>query len=204
MADNWRPIGGFFPLAAPVSSVARTGNNLDLFITGNDGRVYTSWWSAGNDWSGVADNWRPIGGFFPVTAPVSSVARTGNNLDLFITGNDGRVYTSWWSAGNDWSGVADNWRPIGGFFPVTAPVSSVARTGNNLDLFITGNDGRVYTSWWSAGNDWSGVADNWRPIGGFFPVTAPVSSVARTGNNLDLFITGNDGRVYTSWWFNRG
>ena len=170
--DNWRPIGGFFPPGAPVAAVARTPDNLDLFITGNDGRVYTSWWFQGVDWSGINDNWRPIGGFFPPGAPVAAVARTGNNLDLFITGNDGRVYTSWWFQGVDWSGINDNWRPIGGFFPAGAPVAAVARTGTNLDLFITGNDGRVYTSWWFQGVDWSGINDNWRPIGGFFPASA--------------------------------
>jgi hypothetical protein len=199
--DNWRSIGGIFPNGAPVAAVARTPNNLDLFICGNNGRVYTSWWSAGSDWSGVNNTWRSIGGIFPVGAPVGAVARSPNNLDLFICGNDGRVYTSWWFAGADWSGVNDNWRPIGGVFPVGAAVGAVARTPTNLDLFICGNDGRVYTSWWFAGADWSGVNDNWRPIGGFFPVGAPVGAVARSPNNLDLFICGNDGRVYTSWWF---
>ncbi|MDQ3933780.1 MAG: lysyl oxidase family protein [Actinomycetota bacterium] len=199
--DNWRSLGGFFPAGAPVSAVARTGDNLDLFICGNDGRVYTSWWFAGADWSGVNDNWRPLGGFFPAGAPVSAVARTGNNLDLFVVGNDGRVYTSWWFAGGDWSGVNDNWRPLGGFFPAGAPVTAVSRGPGQLDLFVTGNDGRVYTSWWTDGADWSGVNDNWRPLGGFFPAGARVSAVARTQNNLDLFICGNDGRVYTSWWF---
>ena len=152
-------------------------HNLDLFITGNDGRVYTSWWFQGVDWSGINDNWRPIGGFFPPGAPVAAVARTPNNLDLFITGNDGRVYTSWWFQGVDWSGINDNWRPIGGFFPPAAPLGAVARTPGNLDLFITGNDGRVYTSWWFQGVDWSGINDNWRPIGGFFPAAAPVAAV---------------------------
>jgi len=161
---GWPPIGGFFPPAAPVTSVARTANNLDLFICGNDGRVYTSWWYTGANWSGVNDNWRSIGGFFPPGAEVSAVARTGNNLDLFVVGNDGRVYTSWWSAGADWSGVNDNWRPIGGFFPPAARIAAVARTGTNLDLFVVGNDGRVYTSWWSAGADWSGVNDNWMVV----------------------------------------
>ena len=45
---------GLVGAAAPVSAVARTPDNLDLFITGNDGRVYTSWWVAGSDWSGLA------------------------------------------------------------------------------------------------------------------------------------------------------
>src|SRR6185437_8477147 len=123
----------------------------------NDGRrSYPSWWFQGVDWSGINDNWRPIGGFFPPGAPVAAVARTPTNLDLFITGNDARVYTSWWFQGVDWSGINDNWGPIGGFFPAAAPVAAVARTGTNLDLFITGNDARVYTSWWFQGVDWSG------------------------------------------------
>jgi hypothetical protein len=59
------------------------------------------------------------------------------------------VYTSWWFAGVDWSGINDNWFSLGGFFPADAPRGAVARTPNNLDLFISGNDGRIYSSWWS-------------------------------------------------------
>jgi hypothetical protein len=187
--NNWQPIGGIFPMGAPVSAVARTPDNLDLFVVGNNGGVYTSWWpasftfvpsspSSGNDWSGVNNNWRLIGGIFPVGAPVTAVARTPDNLDLFVVGNDGVVYTSWWPTGNDWSGVNNDWRPIGGFFPVGAPVSAVARTPDNLDLFVVGNNGGVYTSSWSAGSDWSGVSNNWLLIGGIFPVGAPVSPCA--------------------------
>ena len=198
--DNWLPIGGYFPGGAPVAAVARTPDNLDLFITGNDGRVYTCWWSSGAAWSGANDNWRSIGGYFPAGAPVTAISKSPDSIDLFITGNDGRVYTSWWYAGSDWSGVNDNWRPIGGYFPAGAPIAATSRNAGNLDLFICGNDGRVYTSWWYAGADWSGVNDNWAPIGGYFPVGVSLDAVARTPNNLDLFIAGNDGRVYTSWW----
>lgn len=53
---------------------------------------------------------------------------------------------------------------------VDAPVSAVARMKDHLDLFVVGNDGRVYTSWWHEGSDWSGINNNWRSIGGFFPV----------------------------------
>ena len=169
-------------------------------MVGNDGRVYTSWWHEGSDWSGINNNWRSIGGFFPAGAPVTAVARMSDQLDLFVTGNDGRVYTSWWHEGSDWSGINNNWRSIGGFFPIGAPVSAVARESGQLDCFITGNDGRVYTSWWHEGSDWSGINNNWRSIGGFFPAGAPVDALARMSDQLDCFITGNDGRVYTSWW----
>ena len=140
----------------PVSTVARMSDQLDCFITGNDGRVYTSWWHEGTDWSGINNNWRPIGGFFPIGAPVSTVARESGQLDCFVTGNDGRVYTSWWHERSDWSGINNNWRSIGGFFPAGATVSAVARMSDQLDLFVVGNDGRVYTSWWHEGSDWSG------------------------------------------------
>jgi len=126
---------------------------------------------------------------------VSAVSRKPDQLDVFTVAPDGRVETAWWPNA-DWA----NWRPIGGFFPAGAPVAAVARKADQLDLFVVGNDGRVYTSWWGGGNDWSGVNDNWRAIGGFFPVGAPLSAVARTPNNLDVFVVGNDGRVYTSWW----
>jgi hypothetical protein len=183
-------------LKVSVSAVSRNPDHLDLFRTDSNGRVVSSWWHAGVDWS----NWFSVGGFFPPGAPVSSVARNPDHLDLFITGNDGRVYTSWWHHGQEWSGIHDNWRSIGGFFPRGAPVSSVARNPDHLDLFITGNDGRVYTSWWHHGQDWSGLHDNWRSIGGFFPPGAPVSCLARNPDHLDLFIVGNDGGAYSSWW----
>ena len=110
MNNSWRPIGGVFPAGAPVSAVARTPGNLDLFVTGSDGVVYTSWWSHGHDWSGVNNSWRNIGGVFPAANPVAAVSRDPGKLDLFVVGHDGRVYTSWWGAGRDWSGLGNNWR----------------------------------------------------------------------------------------------
>jgi hypothetical protein len=198
--DNWMSIGGFFPPGCSVTALSRTPDHLDVFVIGNDGRVYTSWWHDGVGWSGINDNWMSLGGFFPSTAVVTALSRVSNHLDVFITGNDGRVYTSWWHDGVGWSGINDNWMSLGGFFPPGNKVSAVSRMPDHLDLFITGNDGRVYTSWWVEGAGWSGINDNWAGIGGFFPVKAPITSVARLSNHLDLFITGNDGRVYTSWW----
>jgi hypothetical protein len=62
---------------------------------------------------------QPIQQSTPPNTSVNAVARKPEQLDLFVVGNDGRVYTSWWTGGvSDWSGINDNWRPIGGFFPV--------------------------------------------------------------------------------------
>jgi hypothetical protein len=186
-------VGGVFPPAAPVTAVARKRNRLHLFVTGNDGVVYTSWWYEGEPWSGAKDNWMPIGGFFPPGAPVTAVSRRPEKLDLFITGNDGRVYTSWWTHGHPWSGTKDNWTPIGGYFPKGAPIAAVARKPDNLDLFITGNDGRVYTSWWTHGNPWSGTKDNWTPIGGSRGVRITVDRiVVEKAQERGIFSDGDE------------
>jgi hypothetical protein len=38
------------------------------------------------------------------------------------------------------------------------------------DVFVVGNNGVVYSEWWTEGQPWSGMQDDWRPLGGFFPV----------------------------------
>jgi hypothetical protein len=179
------------PLPAGVTMGQRTA-----LSQGDINAVHTMY----PDWSGIGDRWRSIGGFFPAGAPISVTSRSAGNLDLFVVGNDGRVYTSWWYQGADWSGLNNTWRNIGGVFPKGAPVTAVTKSPNSIDLFITGNDGRVYTSWWYQGADWSGLGDRWRSIGGFFPAGRKVTAISRSARNLDAFITGNDGRAYTSWW----
>ena len=299
-------IGGFFPAHAPIAAVARMPNHLDVFVVGNDGRVYTSWWHEGQPWSGAADSWTPIGGFFPPGASICAVSRNPDHLDVFVMGNDGRVYTSWWHHGQAWSGrqrqldvarrvlpdhrvarrrsavapttstcsspattaastraggtrgrrgrasTTTGRRSAGSSRPATTcrpspgcpststcsspattaastraggttgrrgrastttgrrsagssrptpPVASVSRNPDHLDLFITGNDGRVYTSWWHDGQAWSGVNDNWASARRVLPAgrAARRRSPARP-DHLDLFLRGNDGLIYSSWW----
>src|SRR5579885_1582257 len=69
-------------------------------------------------------------------------------------------------------------------FP-TRGIVSVSRNANQLDLFIVGNNGVVYTDWWTAGSDWWSTANNWLPIGASFPTGAPVAAVSRNPNQLD-------------------
>ncbi|WP_236142604.1 hypothetical protein [Nostoc sp. CMAA1605] len=173
-------------------SISSTPEISDRFIVRQDGRVYTK---------EVSGNWRQIGGFFPPGSPVSAVARKPGIIDLFVVGNNKKVYTSYSiDGGSNWSGINDDWQQIGGEFPPGAPVSAVARKPEIIDLFVVGYDGRVYTSWWTEKvNKWSGI-DHWLPIAGEFPPGTPVSAVARNPGRLDLFVNDEDGRVYTSYF----
>ncbi len=180
--------------------MSRNPNQIDLFITGHNGHVYTSWYEDGSDWSGLGDKWRDIGGTFPVGAPLAALARRPNQLDVFVTGLNGHVYTSWYKDGSDWSGIGDKWRDIGGTFPAGAPLAVVSRKPNQIDVFVTGQNGDVYTSWYLDGGDWSGLGDKWRDIGGVFKSAAPVTAISRNPGQIDLFVTGHNGDVYTSWY----
>ena len=110
------------------------------------------------------------------------------------------VYTSWWNNLRGWSGL-NGWESLGGVFNPNTEISAINRSPGNLDLFVCGNDGNVYTSWWSEGNIWSSSnPQGWLKIGWVFPANVHVDAVARTTGNMDLFICGGDGKAYTSWW----
>ena len=158
---RWVQIGSGFPAGATVTAIARTQANMDLFIIGNDGHVYTSSWTSGDGWNG---QWKYIGGFFPIGNTVTPLSRNPDHIDLYATGFDGRISSNDWDRNLGWNGINKNWREIGGFFPRNAVVSANSRTQNNLDLFVVGNDARVYTSYQANGRDWSGINNDWRPI----------------------------------------
>jgi len=94
---GWAPwfnvAGGTAALGSPISAVARNPNHLDLFVTGTDGHIYSTWWDAATGWG----EWFNVaGGTAALGSPISAVARNPNHLDLFVTGTDGRIYSTWW------------------------------------------------------------------------------------------------------------
>jgi hypothetical protein len=210
--DRWRPVladigiadFGFsvasFSAVSPVSVVARDANKLDVFMAGQDGKTYTGAWDqdvADGLWRGW---WNILQGAIPPDGTVTAVSRAATKLDVFHVSNDGKVYTAAWdkqTADGEWRG----WWPIKVIAAKPgSPVAAIARTPNKLDIFVTGKDGKVYTAAWdkqAAKGEWQG----WWPIGDLSaPSGAPVSVVSRGPDNLDIFVVGNDSRVYTTAW----
>ena len=149
---SWATIGSgvLFDPTQRVAVIARTPGHLDLFCVDVQGIVWSTWWH--DD----ADGWRS---WFPIhdrrfrpDARVAAVAREPEHLDLFVTDDDGVVWTAWWHGGGDPVG----WRPWSALQPGTAsfdarvPVTAVARTTNHLDLFNVGNDGRVWSTFFTS------------------------------------------------------
>jgi hypothetical protein len=183
--------GGAAALRSPVEAIARNPNHLDLFVTGTDSRIYSTWWDANGGWA----NWFNVsGGMAALGSPITAVARNPNHLDLFVTGTDGRIYSTWWDANGGWA----NWFNVsGGAAALGSKITAVARNPNHLDLFVTGTDGRIYSTWWDASGGWA----NWFNVsGGAAALKSPITPIARNPDHLDLFVTGTDGRIYSTWW----
>jgi len=199
----WRP---WFPIApswsfsqaTPVTALARSTKNVDLFKVANTGVVCTAWWlddgGGWREWYEIRPEWQ-----FPVDAPLAAVSRIPKHLDLFLTASDGSIWSNWW---NDDTRVWSSWFQIDAQrrFRKDQPVAAVSRTPEHLDLFAIGVDGAVWSSWWTSdGRGWR----PWFPIRGEwrFPAEARVTAVSRSQQHLDLFTIDNHGKVWTCWWF---
>ncbi|CAM5370178.1 IgA Peptidase M64 OS=Streptomyces griseomycini OX=66895 GN=FHS37_002589 PE=4 SV=1 [Streptomyces griseomycini] len=209
-----------FPIAAEfstlpaertgIAAVSRHSNRLDVFWAGSDGQIWSTWWEQAPD-MGWRDHFPfPIARAFSTLAAqrtgIAAVARNSNHLDVFWAGSDGQIWSTWWDRVPD-MGWRDHFPfPIARAFSTLAAertgIAAVARTSNHLDVFWAGRDGKIWTNWWTPGNDWKDHPP--RPIASQFSVPpAPdtgIAAVARTSGNLDVFWTGTDGNVWTNWW----
>jgi hypothetical protein len=207
-AEGWRPWFQIHPRTVfaqevPVTALARRQDHLDLFVTGLDGAVWSSWWHEDSE------GWRPWFPIHPETVfrqdrSVVAVARMPEHIDLFRVGFDGAVWSSWWHGEGDPGG----WRPWFQIhpetvFPAGARVTALARRSDHLDLFVVGHDGAVWSSWWHADE---GGWRPWFPIHPetVFPHDQEIVTVAREPEHIDLFTIGHDGAVWSSWWHGEG
>ncbi|MBF6346873.1 hypothetical protein IU409_25660 [Nocardia cyriacigeorgica] len=199
------PPGSAHP-GSPVAAVARSADNVDVFWVRPDGAVCTQWWA-----SAPGGGWAEHGAF-PITAPgaaepdsaVAVVARTPQHLDVFWITPDQAIGTRWWAPvpGGGW---AEH-----GNFAITAakaarsgsPVTVVARTPDNLDVYWIGPDGSVRSQWWhvAAGHGWADHGAFAVAPAGEVGEGGGVTATARTPNNLDVFWVAPDGSIRTQWW----
>jgi hypothetical protein len=206
--QSWFAVGPGFASkpGAPVTALWHNSQHLDLFTSGADGTIWSTWWDANQ-----AGGYRPQGWFaiHPEVkarpgATVTALWSNPQHLDLFMTDNDGTVWSTWWDANQ-----AGGYRPQGWFAihpEVKAqPGATITALWNNpqhLDLFMTGTDGTVWSTWWDANQ-----AGGYRPQGWFaiHPEVkaqpgANVTALWRNSQHLDLFLTRTDGTVWSIWW----
>lgn len=194
---GWWPIGNIrVPQGSRVHAVSRGPDKLDIFVTDVTGAIMTAAWEPAftDGWHGW---WHVRGGRAAPGAPVTAVSRSRDKLDIFVVGLDGRVWTAAWQpSSGGWLG----WWPIGTIrAPQGAPVHVVSRNTDKLDIFVTGETGAIWTAAWEPTftDWWHGW---WRLAGGQTAPGSPVTAVSRSADKLDVFVVGNDGRVWTAAW----
>jgi hypothetical protein len=205
VAQAWRTVGidvvGLtsprVPSFAQVEAVSRSTDKLDIFVTDQNGVIYTAAWepSFPDWWHGW---WELNGGRAAPGAPLHAVSRSTDKLDTFVIGTDSRVYTAAWepSFPDWWHGW---WQLNGGVAAPGAHVTVVSRNTDKLDVFVVGTDGHVYTAAWEPGfpDGWHG----WWRIGDIcVPPGAPISAVSRSADKLDIFVTDENGVIMTAAW----
>jgi hypothetical protein len=198
----WSINGGQTESSASIGLVARSPYQLDAFVTGADGHIYTAAWDSSLDiFDGAWRGWWPIlTGQAPAGAPVSAVSRDPNKLDAFVVAGDGHVWTAAWDQ-NVTNGAWRGWWQVLNLVAIAGGnVTAVSRGTRKLDIFAVGSDGVVYTAAWDqdvAQGAWRG----WWPVAGGRAIPgARVHVVSRDPNKLDLFVIGTDGGVYTAAW----
>jgi len=183
-----------------IAAVSRAPANLDLFVIGNDNRGWTTFWVDGIGWH---SDWFPLPGaavFDREHQQITAVSRAAANLDLFVIGNDNRVWTTFWVDGIGWH---SDWFPLPGgavFDREHQQIAAVSRAAANLDLFVIGNDDHVWSSFWVDGVGWH---SDWFPLSGgavFDRERQQIAAVSRAAANLDLFVIGNDNHVWSTFW----
>ncbi|MER5208886.1 hypothetical protein ABT041_38280, partial [Streptomyces sp. NPDC002825] len=76
------PGAAVFDTGRQFTSVSRSEENVDLFVVGNDNRVWSQFWGARVGWN---PDWMPIPGAAVFDKqPVAAVARDADHLDLFV------------------------------------------------------------------------------------------------------------------------
>jgi hypothetical protein len=187
---------------AAVSAVWRSNDtHLDLFATGTDGAVWSTWWEGAHGWQPwflVHNEIRMQPG-----ATVTAVWRSNDtHLDLFATGTDGAVWSTWWEGAHGWQ----PWFLVHNEIKMTPgePVAALWRSNDtHLDLFATGTDGTVWSTWWEGAHGWQPWFELWDNVLNNVKMQpgAPVTAIWRSNQtHLDLFVTGTDGAVWSIWW----
>ena len=103
------------PQHSVVTPVARNPNHLDLFVVGFNGGIYSAWWDQNvntarwNLWFRIGPDWANV----PTNSVVTAVARNPNQIDLFVVGHNGGIYSTWWNPNDGWEGNHNWFRIVG-------------------------------------------------------------------------------------------
>jgi hypothetical protein len=188
---NWNYIDGQSPTAGSPVAITWGNGHMDVFETMN-GQVWHNWYLPDSTgWRG----WQPIGapnGIW-LGGSMAAVAQTSGKINLFVRGNDHRLWQTWYDNGG-WH----SWNYVDGPSSYSSSPSAISWGSGHMDVFET-RYGQLWHAWYGADSTgWRGE----QPIGapnGVFLVGAPATVVQASGK-INVFARGTDGRLWQTWY----
>lgn len=189
------------PGAHLAVAIQPPNDQLSAFVVGDDEALYASWELNNGPWEIPAAFTKPKTA--PAGSPLVAVRQPPNDqLDVLVIGNDGALVLFWELDNGHWQG------PIvvapAAFAPPGGHIAATRQPPNDqLDVFAVGNDGALAMCWEVNNGPWKGPAAISKP--NFAPPGAPVAAAVQLPNDqVDVFVVGNDGRLYVTWEVNNG
>jgi V8-like Glu-specific endopeptidase len=180
---DWYSLGGLL-LDAPAA-VSWGASRIDVFGRGGDNKLYWQFWN-GSAWSG----WIGLGGPALSGAP-SAVTWGTNRLDVVARqASDGAIVHFSCSANCTRASAFTSAVIPGAVFPEDQRPTLASLGSGKLDLFVRGYPSDVWTVRYRSGA-WQGFY----PLGG---VITDNITVAKRGNQFEMFVHGTDRQVYTA------
>lgn len=183
-----------------VTAIRRTDDHVDLFATDRDGVVRTTWWDKEGGYR--ADGWiaiHPEMQCEPGT-PVAASWANEDHLDLFAIDRFGILQSTFWDD-NAGGYRAEGWFAIDPsvVFAKKGHVTARHVDEDHLDLYAVDQFGAVRSIWWDSDEGYR--AEGWFTLGPQRSVPgARVTALWADSKHLDLFVTGDDGVVRSTYW----
>lgn len=147
-------------------------------------------------WKQLSDDKTKINSF--------AVAYKGKALTILINANQGEIWASGFTSAFDpviWErvGATINFRAF-----ATSKLAWAFPREGHLDIYTTGMDGKVYTTYWSVQQGWE-TDHNWNVIdqkGHQFENSENGGLVVlnRVNNQLEVFTSSRDNKMWKTWW----
>jgi hypothetical protein len=206
---EWFPIGpNVFHPSVRVTAISTVPRGTSLFVGGIDGRVWSTFFDPDHPGPPERRGWRPWfpikENTFPVGTPIGAASTVQGGVNLFTGGRDGQVWSTFFDPQQPSPAWVD-WFPIGpNVFPTGSSIAAVSPRPRAVSLFVLGFDGQIWSSFFDpdhVGSPERGGWQPWFPIGpNVFPGRSRISAISTVRGGISLFVTGFDGRVWTSFF----
>lgn len=208
--NGWQSLGGTF-YGDPSAVYWNGGSNVNVFVLGLDGRIYTYGIS-----QGVLQGWAQVPGpdpFYPgtpvnVSGPPKAISKSGSTIDVFAVGVNGALYqmpfnsssggwspTIYWGTMDQSVGLFSN--AIG--VPVHTPPSITSWGSDELD-FVATAESDVAHGRWTASGGYSGYQSIASVLGGSNSPSGTPSIVSWGPNRLDAFMIDRASKLMHAYW----